>query len=100
VLDRIIVQSVSRQQHSRSGLRAIVLRAHLIKLCDRLARLTDVAQLEVSFREQVKILGLSRMFLDLLIQFSDIKLGAILCRKLGPLVQIVEQVLIRHRPGR
>ena len=100
MLDRVIVQSVSCQQHSRSGLCAIVVRAYLIKLRNRLSRFIDIAQFEVSFREQVKILGLTGMFPDLFIQFSDIEFGAMLCRKLRPVVQVVEEMLIRHGPGR
>src|SRR5437764_9511032 len=39
------------------------------------------------------------MFFDLLVQFTEIQLAAFMRGKSGAIVDVVEQVLIRHRAG-
>ena len=77
---------IAGQQHADSGLGAIVARADLVKLCDRLACFFELSQFQISFRQQVEILRLVRMLLDLLDQFGQVQLRALLRSKVGAIV--------------
>jgi len=55
-------------------------------------------EFEISFGEQVEILRLIRVLLDLFGQFGQVQLSPGLRGKVGPVVQIVKQVLIRIGP--
>ena len=81
MLNGIVVQAITREQNADAGLGAIVIRADLIKLRDGLPGVRRFAELQVSFGEQVQILRLAGMFLNLLIQFGDIELRALLAEK-------------------
>ena len=74
--------------------------AYSIELLDRFPSIGRVAQLQVSFRQQIQVLRLPGMLLDLLVQFGDIKLRPRLRRKRGTVVEIIEQMLIGIWPGR
>ena len=99
VLKGIVVPTISGKQNANPGLRAIVVRTHLIKLCDGLPRNVDLSKLQISLGQEIQILRLPRMLLDLRRHFRDIELRPFLGRKRGPVVEIVEKVLIRIGSG-
>src|SRR6202034_420573 len=99
VLNRIVVPTISRKQTPNPGLRAIVVRTHLIKLCDGRPRNVDLSKLQISLGQEIQILRLPRMLLDLRCYFRDIEFGPFLGRKRGTVVEIVEKVLIRIGAG-
>ena len=100
VLNRVIVQTIARQEHADAGLRSKVAGAQLIQLPNCPERVVAPSQLKVSLRQQVEILRLIRVLLDLLGQLRQIELRAILRRERRPIVQIVEEMLVRLGPRR
>ena len=64
MLDSIVIQVITREQHADAGLRAIVVRAQLIELRDGIFREFQLPELQISLGQQVEILGLTRMFLN------------------------------------
>ena len=100
MLDGVIVQTVTREQYANASLSAIVVGADLIELRDHLPGFVPFPEPQVSFGEQIKVLRLARVLLDTILQFGNVELSALLRRKLGTVVEVVEKVLIGIRPGR
>src|ERR1700692_1541156 len=95
MLDGVVVETITRQQHAHSGLRPVVASAQLIELTDCLASFVGFSKFQISFREQIEILRLVRMFPDLFGQLSQVQLGAVLTGKAGAVVQVIEKMLVR-----
>ena len=100
MLDRVVIQPIARKQYTHPSLGSIVISAYLVQLPESFPGLLAFPELEVSFRQKVKILWLVRMQTSLLAQFRQVELSAFLRSKLGPVVKVVKKVLIRIRPGR
>src|ERR1035437_3843144 len=99
MLNRIIVQMVTCEQYADAGLRAIVIRARLIKLRHRFAGRALIAELQISLGKDVQILRLARVVLDLLGQLGDVEWRAFLGRKGGTVIEVVKEMLIGVGPG-
>src|SRR5580700_1671689 len=94
MLDRLVVQTISRQENTDACLCAIVIRADLIELSERIPREFKLPKLQIRFRQEVQIFRLSMIFLDLCRKFRYIELRTLLGRKCRAVVEIVEEVLI------
>jgi len=63
------------------------------------ARVFDFSQFQISFGEGVEILGTTGMRFDLVGEFGEIELGALLGGEAGAIVEIVEEMLERIGAG-
>src|SRR5208282_3543450 len=95
MLDGVVIKTITREQYTNAGLRPVVARGHLIELNDCLPGFFWFSEFQISFREQVEILRLIRVFADLVGQLSEVQLRTVLTGKAGAVVHEVEKVLIR-----
>src|ERR1700689_4434136 len=95
MLDSVVVQAITREEHADSGLRPVVAFTHLIQLRDSLSRAGGLAQLQICFGEQIKILRLVGMLGDFVGDLLDVDLGAVVLGKIRASADVVEKILIR-----
>src|SRR6266478_897262 len=98
--DRVVVQAITRQEYADTRLHAEIFRAQLVELCDGFARIVGLAEFQIRFGKEIEILRTVRMLLDLLGEFGQVELRALFWRKTGPVIEIVEKMLVGIRARR
>src|SRR5258708_26931536 len=98
--DGVVVLPIAGEEHADACLSAKIFAAELVKLCDGGAGVVELSQFQIGFGQQVEILRLARVFFDLLTEFSEIELSALLHGKVCAVVEIVEKMLIGIGSGR
>ena len=93
--DGVVVETIAREKDADASLHTEIIGADLIELRDGGARVFDFSQFQISFGEGVEILGTARMRFDLIGEFSEVKLRALLSGETGAIVEVVEEMLER-----
>src|SRR5882672_760719 len=97
--DGVVVETIAREKDADASLHTKVFGADLIKLRDGSAGVFHLSQFQIGFGKRIEILGTPGMRFNLIGEFGEIELGALLCREAGAIVEVVEKVMERIGAG-
>ena len=95
--DRVVIQAIAREKHADAGLRAVVAAAELIELFHGFARIGGVAEFQIRFGKQVKILRLVGMLGDFVGDLFNVEFGSVVFGEIRARADVIEKILIRIR---